>query len=68
MKTTLVLGLVEVSLIALGGSCLVADPIQVLSLRNAAAPPCALANADSGVPIMSADGRFVLFASAADRL
>ena len=68
MKTTVLLRLLAVTLIAVGGSCLAADPIQLLSARNPAVAPPASANADSGLPILSPDGRFVLFASSADDL
>ena len=68
MKTTIILSLLAVTVIATGGSCLAADRIQLLSLRNPGVAPPASANADSGLPILSPDGRFVLFASSADDL
>ena len=68
MKTTVLLRLLAVTLIAVGGSCLAADPIQLLSVRSPAVAASAAANADSGLPILSPDGRFVLFASSADDL
>lgn len=44
------------------------DSIQLISAKDATAPPPASANGDSGLPIISPDGRYVLFASSADDL
>ena len=68
MRALILQSLIAVTSITVGGNCLAADPIQLLSLRNPAAPPPASADADSGSPILSPDGRFVLFASSADDL
>jgi Tol biopolymer transport system component len=68
MKSTVLLSLLGVTLITGGGSSLAADPIQLISLRNSTAAPVASANGDSGAPILSPEGRFVLFASSADDL
>ena len=68
MKTTVLLRLLAVTLIAAGANRSAADPIRLLSPRNSAVAPPASADGDSGVPILSPDGRFVLFASSADDL
>ncbi len=43
-------------------------PVQIVSTMDATAPASASANGDSGLPIISHDGRFVLFASSANDL
>jgi Tol biopolymer transport system component len=68
MKTTVILRLFAVALIAVSGSCLAADTLQLISPRSPAVASTASANGDSGLPIMSPDGWFVLFASSADDL
>jgi Tol biopolymer transport system component len=68
MKTTVLRRLLAATLIAVAGNCLGADSIQPVSTLNPAAVPPSSANADSGNPIISPDGRFVLFASSADDL
>ena len=68
MKAILILSLLAVTLIATGGNCLAADSIQLVSARNASVAAPASADGDSGLPIISPDGRFVLFASSADDL
>ena len=68
MRALILKSLVAVASITVCGRCLAADPIQLLSPRNSAVAPPASADGDSGVPILSPDGRFVLFASSADDL
>jgi len=68
MRALILQRLLAVTSITICGSGLAADRIQPLSLRNPAVAPPATANADSGLPILSTDGRFVLFASSADDL
>jgi WD40-like Beta Propeller Repeat len=53
---------------ALTGFLAPANPIQLVSLRNPSLPVAAGRNGDSGLPIMSPDGRYVLFSSAANNL
>jgi len=45
-----------------------AASLQSVSLRNSALNPPAGGNGDSGLPVISADGRYVLFASTANNL
>lgn len=45
-----------------------AGNLEVISVVNPAAPPAAGGNADSWSPVLSADGRYVLFASLANNL
>src|SRR2546428_14068744 len=45
-----------------------AASLQLVSMRNPSFAPSASGGGDSGLPILSADGRFVLFASTADNL
>jgi len=45
-----------------------AETTQLLSARGSSIVPSASANGDSGAPVLSPDGRFVLFASRADDL
>jgi Tol biopolymer transport system component len=45
-----------------------ATGLQLVSVRNSSLNPSAGGNGDSGVPIISPDGRYVLFASTADNL
>src|ERR1039457_2078542 len=68
MNPSVTLRLLAATLILMGRSCVAADSIQLLSRRNPAVAAPASANADSGNPIISPDGRFVLFASSADDL
>jgi Tol biopolymer transport system component len=56
--------LVELSVLVNG----IADPAQLVSARDPTIAPAASANGDSGLPIVSPDGRFVLFASSANDL
>jgi hypothetical protein len=68
MRALILQSLVAVTSITVCGSCLAADSMKLLSFRNPAVAAPASANGDSGVPILSPDGRFVLFASSADDL
>src|SRR6266566_6930645 len=45
-----------------------AAPLQLVSVRDPSQPPPAGGNGDSWGPVLSADGRFVLFSSAANNL
>src|SRR2546428_12669202 len=45
-----------------------AASLQLVSMRNPAFAPSASGGGGSGLPILSADGRYVLFASTADNL
>src|ERR1035437_7534229 len=67
MRALILQSLIAVTSITVCGNCLGADALQLLSVRSAAAA-AAPGDGDSGSPIISPDGRFVLFASSADNL
>jgi Tol biopolymer transport system component len=68
MRALILQSLVAATLISVCGRCLAAEPMQLLSFRGPAVSAPVSANADSALPILSPDGRFVLFASSADDL
>src|SRR5258708_5639905 len=57
-----------ISLIGLTLSVRAAAPLQLVSVRDSAQPPPAGGSGDSWGPLMTPDGRFVIFSSTANNL